>query len=229
MGRLRGRYEIGVCIVELVFERDGSVTIDRILIPDPPDPELEEALFESFTTRRYRHLTDETTPLRGLSSITHCPVRIEDARRDRHKRPLPVEPRRHRRNDAGDAWLLDADMARPVLRDGDAFPAVAKLQGPTRSSDGFCPTRIRIDEHGATTVLGPRFPRHTADPELDAALNADLSGRRYRPARLDDVPVAVETIVVPPACPTLLDNEPPIEVAKPRPEPDCTPECPCQD
>jgi hypothetical protein len=231
IGNLRGRAEVALCFVEMVVERDGSVSVDRILHPDPPDPELEEALFELFTTRRYEPPTIDREPaaILSYSTINHCPVRPEDVRRD-HGKPLrPKGPRHHERNRSGDAWLLDSEMPRPVLVDDTEFPTLDKLRGAGRSTDGFCATRIRIDEQGTAAVLGPRFPRKLPDPELDAALAADLTRRKYQPARLDGVVVAVETVVVPRPCPTLPANEPPIEVVKPVPEPDCspTPDCPC--
>jgi hypothetical protein len=231
MGRLRSRNATSFCLVEAVIERDGSVTLDRILLPDPPDPELEEALFESFTTRIYEPpmIGDDPTSIQSYSSMNHCPVRFEDAMRDHKKRPLPSQPRPHQRSHAEDAWLLDGQMSRPVLLAGGSFPTLDKLRGAGRSADGFCPTRVRIDEQGALAVLGPRFQRKFADTQLDAALAADLTRRKYQPARLDGVVVAVETVVVPRPCPTLPANEPPIEVVKPVPEPDCspTPDCPC--
>lgn len=215
LARLRRGESVGTCILQTVVEVDGSATLDRILRPLQPDPDLEQALFAATMTRWYEPARENgvRVPVQFISTVLHCPVLPETWAMERSDRspvvPTDTEPMRRKSPAREDAWLLDTSLERPVILGDFAFRNLEALRGqPGRSHGGFCPVRVIIEKDGSTTFLGPRFESRTADPDLEAALRHDISERRYEPARLDGEAVPVETIIAPRNCPTLVVNDP---------------------
>lgn len=78
-----GEFQLGVCVVELKVEADGSVDTVRVTRPAKVHERVESALIRSMQSRRYSPATACSRPLPSVLAVVvgHCPVRTGPAAR----------------------------------------------------------------------------------------------------------------------------------------------------